>query len=70
MSSERKESEQPTEFQRLGRRRSAGVLREYFDYVRLRKKWWLVPVIVLLLLVGLVLVLGSSAVGPLIYALF
>ena len=58
------------EFVHLGKRRPRGILREYFDYLRCRKKWWLAPVILLLLLVGLILVLGSTAVAPLIYTLF
>jgi len=39
--------------------------------MRERKKLWLAPVIVLLVLVGLFIVLAqSSALGPLIYTLF
>jgi hypothetical protein len=34
------------------------------------KKWWLTPVIVLLLLLGVLVVLGTSGAAPFIYTLF
>ena len=40
-------------------------------YMRARKKFWLTPIIVLLVLLGALLVLGQgSALAPLIYTLF
>ncbi len=47
------------------------VLREFFDFLRARKKWWIGPVVVLLLLIGLILVLTEgSALAPFIYSIF
>jgi hypothetical protein len=47
------------------------LLGELWRFMRERKKLWLAPVIVLLLLVGLFVVLSqSSALAPLIYTLF
>lgn len=46
-------------------------LRELFHFMRARKKYWLLPTILVLLGLGLLLVLGgSSAFAPFIYALF
>jgi len=46
-------------------------IREIWAFLRVRKKWWLVPVIVLLGLIGVLLVLTEgSALAPFIYALF
>jgi hypothetical protein len=46
-------------------------LRLLWDFLRVRKKWWLAPVMVFLLLISLVLMLAQgSAVAPFIYALF
>ena len=46
-------------------------LRDLWHYMRQRKKWILIPVIVLLLLMGLLIVLSSgSAIAPWIYTLF
>ena len=47
------------------------LVREFWQFLRERKKWWLTPVIVVLLLVGLLIFLTSgSAVAPFIYTLF
>jgi hypothetical protein len=46
-------------------------LAELWAFFRVRKKYWLLPVILVLLLVGTLLVLGQgSAVAPFIYTLF
>lgn len=34
------------------------------------KKWWLIPVVVVLTLVGLLVALGGTAAAPFIYTLF
>ncbi len=47
------------------------ILKEFWDFLKVRKKWWLAPIIVMLLLLGLLIVLTqSSAVAPFIYTLF
>jgi len=47
-----------------------GLLRETWVYLRLRKKWWLLPIILMLILVAVLVIFGqSSALSPLIYAL-
>jgi hypothetical protein len=46
-------------------------LREFFQFLRVRKKYWLVPIFVITLLVAVLLVLAkSSAVAPFIYTIF
>jgi Family of unknown function (DUF5989) len=47
------------------------ILREFWSFLRVRKKWWLAPVVVFLFALGLVLVLAEgSALAPFIYSLF
>ena len=47
------------------------LLRDLWGFMRVRKKFWLAPVIIVMLLLGALLVLGQgSAVGPFIYTLF
>jgi hypothetical protein len=47
------------------------LLLEIWRFMRVRKKFWLLPIIVTLILVGGLLMLSSgSAVAPFIYALF
>jgi len=46
-------------------------LRDLWKYMRTRKKYWLVPLIVILLFFGILIVLSSgSAIAPFIYTLF
>lgn len=46
-------------------------VREVWGFLRARKKYWLAPIMVLLILLGLLLVVGeSSALGPFIYPFF
>ena len=46
-------------------------LKDLWDYMKQRKKLWLAPIIIVLLLLGLFMVFGgSSAIAPFIYALF
>ena len=47
------------------------LLREIWAFLKVRKKWWLLPLVIMFLVVGLLIVLGqSTAVSPFIYALF
>jgi hypothetical protein len=46
-------------------------VRELFSYLWGGRRWWLIPLVVLLLLAGIFIILGSAAgVGPFIYTLF
>jgi hypothetical protein len=48
-----------------------GIAREFAEFLKHRKKWWLTPIIVLLVLLGALIVLSEgSALAPFIYALF
>ena len=45
-------------------------LKDLWDFLKVRKKWWLLPMIVMLLLVGMLIFSSGSAVAPFIYTLF
>lgn len=46
-------------------------VRDLWDYMRARKKFWLAPIIIVLLLLGALIVLAQgSALAPFIYTLF
>jgi hypothetical protein len=47
-----------------------GPLAEFLHFALHNKKWWLTPIIVVLLLVGVLAVLGGTGVAPFIYSLF
>lgn len=47
------------------------ILGEFWDFLKVRKKWWLTPIVLVLLLLGALIVLThGSAVAPFIYTLF
>ncbi len=51
--------------------RRVGIFAELWDFLKVRKKWWLGPPLVILLLLAVLLVFAeSSAVAPFIYTLF
>jgi hypothetical protein len=48
-----------------------GIAREVWQFLKVRKKMWLVPLVMVLVVLGVIIVLSSgSAVAPFIYALF
>jgi len=48
-----------------------GIIGELFSFFWTNKRWWLVPMLVTLFLLGVAIVLAqSSAIGPFIYTLF
>jgi hypothetical protein len=48
-----------------------GLLGELWEFMRVRKKWWLLPVLAVLLLVSMIMVFAQgSALAPFIYTIF
>lgn len=48
-----------------------GLVAEFWAFMKVRKKWWLGPIVALLLLLGLLIVFTEgSALAPFIYTLF
>jgi hypothetical protein len=44
---------------------------EFWAFLRVRKKWWLAPIVIVLVLFGALIVLSQgSAVAPFIYTIF
>lgn len=47
------------------------ILGELWDFLKVRKKWWLMPIIIFLVLLGgLIVLTQGSALAPFIYAIF
>jgi hypothetical protein len=57
-------------FAKQAEQERSGLIKEFWLFLRHTKKWWLTPIILILLLVGLLAVLGGTAAAPLIYTLF
>jgi len=47
-----------------------GLFSEFLSFLKDRKKWWLLPILIVLLLVGILVILGGTGVAPFIYTLF
>ncbi len=47
------------------------ILKEFWDFLKVRKKWWLTPIILVFLLLAVLIILTQSTpVAPFIYTLF
>jgi len=48
-----------------------GFLKEFWDFLKIRKKYWLFPILLMLVLFGALIVLSQgSAIAPFIYTIF
>jgi hypothetical protein len=51
--------------------RRPSVVRELWAFMKVRKKWWLLPVIMIMLLVGMLIAFAQGSVlAPFIYTIF
>lgn len=65
-----KPSDGKEQFSRQAEQDSPGLLNEYWYFLRHSKKWYMIPTIVLLLLLGLLVALSASGLMPFIYAIW
>ncbi len=47
-----------------------GLLAEFWDFLIHNKKWWLTPIILVLLAMGALIILSGTAAAPFIYTLW
>jgi hypothetical protein len=58
-------------FEQIARETSEGnLLVEWWRFVRRNRKWWLLPIVIVVLCISLMVWLASGAAAPLIYSLF
>ena len=67
---EHKPESAPSEFEQLAEEEQLGLLAEFWLFIKEEKKWWLTPIIVVLLGVGVLVALTSTGAAPFIYTLF
>jgi hypothetical protein len=47
------------------------IIKEFFEFLRERKRWWIAPILVFMVLLGVLLIFAStSTLAPFIYSLF
>ena len=51
-------------------RQRTGMLSEFAYFLKTSKKWWLLPILIVLLGFGLLVLLSGTAAAPFIYTLF
>ncbi|HEY2415963.1 MAG TPA: DUF5989 family protein [Pirellulaceae bacterium] len=61
---------QNDDFNRAARGQTPSLLGEFLDFLRHNKKWWLLPILIVLLLFGVLIFLSGTGVAPFIYTLY
>jgi hypothetical protein len=51
-------------------RKQSGVVGEFWHFLNQTKKWWLLPIVIILLAFGVLMFLSGTAAAPFIYTLF
>jgi hypothetical protein len=62
--------EPPKSFSDAAKEAPPSLAREIVDMLRHNKKWWMIPIIAVLLLFAAILILGGTGAAPFIYTLF
>lgn len=69
--SEKPKTDEKNDFiARSADRQGGGLVSEFWDFLKDNKKWWLAPIILSILGLGLLVLLGGTAAAPFIYTLF
>ncbi len=59
-----------TRFERLAQEKRSSLVAEFWYFLKHNKKWWLLPIVGVLLLLGLVVLLAGTSAAPFIYTIF
>ena len=60
----------PNDFERQAEEAAPGLIAEFIDFLKTSKKWWLTPIIIVLLLIGVLIIASGSVIAPFIYPFF
>ena len=58
------------EFEKASQRKQGNLLGEFMGFLKQNKKFWLLPLILVMLALAALLILSSTAAAPFIYTLF
>ena len=70
MSENQQETGDSNDFASKATQTRPGLVVELWEFLRHNKKWWLTPIILVLLLIGALILLAGTAAAPFIYPLF
>lgn len=57
-------------FEQLAADQQPGIVTEFVDFLKHNKKWWLLPILLVIGAVGLLAAMAGSGAAPFIYTLF
>ena len=57
-------------FEQEARGRRMTLVGEFWEFLKHNKKWWLLPILLVMLVLGALVLLGGSGIAPFIYTLF
>lgn len=57
-------------FESASKQPTPGFLAEFWMFLMTNKKWWLLPILLVILLLGLLVFLSSTPLAPFVYTLF
>lgn len=58
------------EFEKAGEKAGGNLVSEFWLLLSQTKKWWLLPILIILLAFGALLLVSGTAIAPFIYTLF
>jgi hypothetical protein len=59
-----------TAFEQAQGEQQVGIVKEFFLFLKHNKKYWMIPILITLLALGVLILLGGTAAAPFIYTLF
>ena len=62
--------EDKTEFEAAGEQKPLSIVQEFSLFITENRKWWLLPILSALALMGMLIALSATGVAPFIYSLF
>ncbi len=65
-----RQNDKENRFEQLGTAGGKSLVSEFLYFLGQNKKWWLVPILLVMGLMGLLVVLAGSGAAPFIYTLF
>ena len=63
-------SDVKSEFEELDQESQLSLFQEFMLFIVENKKWWLIPILVVLAILGALVFFGSTGAAPFIYTLF
>jgi len=64
-------SQRQSEFEKAAANQAnVGLIAELWGFLKENRKWWMLPILILLFVLGFLILLGGTGLAPFIYTLF